>query len=85
VGGDVTIVGIGGGTLPVGIAAPALAASVAGTYWGTRDDLVKVVDLARSGAVRVHVETYTIDEAPHAYRRLRDGLVNGRAVVLPNV
>lgn len=53
-------------------------------YWGSRKELAEVLDLAHAGAVDVHVETYSIDEAPLAYERLHDGRINGRAVILPN-
>ncbi|GHH80894.1 oxidoreductase [Kitasatospora indigofera] len=82
--GDVTIVGLGGGTLPVGFGALPHEVSVAAPYWGTRAELIEVLDLARAGAVEVHVETYRIDEAPLAYERLHAGRVAGRAVILPN-
>ncbi|MFE1322373.1 NAD(P)-dependent alcohol dehydrogenase [Kitasatospora phosalacinea] len=82
--GDVTIVGIGGGTLAVGFGALPYEVSVTSPYWGSRSELVEVLDLARAGAVDVHVETYGIDEAPLAYERLHAGKVNGRAVILPN-
>ncbi len=52
-------------------------------YWGTRTELMEVLDLARAGAVHVEVEKYTLDEAPEAYRRLHEGAVRGRAVVVP--
>ncbi|MFE5514596.1 NAD(P)-dependent alcohol dehydrogenase [Streptomyces sp. NPDC056529] len=82
--GDVTIVGLGGGALPVGFGSPAYEVSVASPYWGTRAELIEVLDLARAGSVDVHVETYTLDEAPKAYERLHEGRVAGRAVILPN-
>ncbi|MFB7943382.1 NAD(P)-dependent alcohol dehydrogenase [Kitasatospora phosalacinea] len=82
--GDVTIVGIGGGTLAVGFGALPYEVSVTSPYWGSRAELIEVLDLARAGAVDVHVETYGIDEAPLAYERLHAGKVNGRAVILPN-
>ncbi len=82
--GDVTLVGIGGGTLPVGFGSPPFEVSVTAPYWGSRSELIEVLDLAREGFVEVHVETYGLDDAPLAYERLRAGKVNGRAVVLPN-
>ncbi|MFJ4341822.1 NAD(P)-dependent alcohol dehydrogenase [Streptomyces sp. NPDC088915] len=82
--GDVTIVGLGGGALPVGFGSPAYEVSVASPYWGTRAELIEVLDLARAGAVDVHVETYALDDAPKAYERLHEGRVQGRAVILPN-
>ncbi|MDT0318365.1 NAD(P)-dependent alcohol dehydrogenase [Streptomyces millisiae] len=81
---DVSIVGIAGGALPVGINTTAFDVAVAAPYWGSRGELGEVLALARSGAVEVRVETYGIDEAPLAYERLHAGKVNGRAVVLPN-
>ncbi|MEV7737317.1 NAD(P)-dependent alcohol dehydrogenase [Streptomyces sp. NPDC088921] len=82
--GDVAIVGIGGGALPVGFGSLPFEVSVAAPYWGSRSELIEVLNLARSGAVSVHTETYFLDEAPLAYERLHTGKVNGRAVILPN-
>ena len=81
---DVTLVGIGGGTLPVGFGSPPFEVSVTAPYWGSRSELIEVLDLAREGFVEVHVETYGLDDAPLAYERLHAGKVNGRAVILPN-
>ncbi|HMG61449.1 MAG TPA: NAD(P)-dependent alcohol dehydrogenase [Streptosporangiaceae bacterium] len=81
---DVSIVGIGGGTASVGFGATPYDAAVRSPYWGTRAELIEVLELARSGAVEVHVETYSLDEAPEAYERLHSGRINGRAVILPN-
>ncbi|MGW1932045.1 NAD(P)-dependent alcohol dehydrogenase [Streptomyces sp. NPDC001919] len=82
--GDVTIVGLGGGTLPVGFGSLPYEVSVTSPYWGTRAELVEVLDLARAGAIDVHTETYGLDDAPKAYERLHAGRVEGRAVILPN-
>ncbi|NED16259.1 NAD(P)-dependent alcohol dehydrogenase [Streptomyces sp. SID9124] len=80
---DVTIVGIGGGALPVGFGVLPFNTTVTAPYWGSRSELAEVLDLAHAGAVDVHVETYTLDEAPLAYERLHAGKINGRAVILP--
>jgi propanol-preferring alcohol dehydrogenase len=82
--GDVTIVGIGGAALPVGFGLLPFEVSVKAPYWGSRSELIEVLALARSGAVSVHTETYSLDDAPLAYERLHDGKINGRAVILPN-
>ncbi|MFJ6700353.1 NAD(P)-dependent alcohol dehydrogenase [Streptomyces sp. NPDC091272] len=81
---DVTIVGIGGGSAPVGFGAVPYDAAFRAPYWGSRSELIEVLDLARSGVIEVHVETYPLDEAPTAYERLHEGRINGRAVILPN-
>jgi propanol-preferring alcohol dehydrogenase len=82
--GDITIVGIAGAGLPVGFGLLPFEVSVAAPYWGTRGELIEVLDLARSGAISVHTEKFSLDEAPEAYARLHDGRINGRAVVLPH-
>ncbi|MGW1621948.1 NAD(P)-dependent alcohol dehydrogenase [Streptomyces sp. NPDC002172] len=85
VAGDVTIVGIGGGTLAVGFGGGLpFEVSASFPYWGSRPELMEVVELARQGLVSSHVETFTLDEAPAAYERLHAGDINGRAVVLPH-
>ncbi|BAJ74491.1 Zn-dependent alcohol dehydrogenase [Microbacterium testaceum StLB037] len=77
------IVGIGGGILPAGFFSTPMGAAVRAPYWGTRSELIEVLDLARSGAVGVHVERYGFDGAVEAYEKLHAGKVRGRAVVVP--
>jgi propanol-preferring alcohol dehydrogenase len=83
VGGVVEVVGIGGGLLPTGFFSTPFGVSVRAPYWGTRSELLEVLDLARAGAVHVEVERHPLEEAPEAYRRLHAGTVRGRAVVVP--
>ncbi|MFF9625175.1 NAD(P)-dependent alcohol dehydrogenase [Streptomyces griseosporeus] len=82
--GDVVIVGIGGGALPVGFGYLPFEVSVTAPYWGSRGELLEVLALARSGAVSVHTETFSLDEGPRAYERLHEGTIDGRAVIVPN-
>ncbi len=84
IGGGNLPVGFGGGTLPAGLGQLAYEVSVRSPYWGSRDELIEVFELAREQAIDVHVETYSLDDAPRAYERLHDGKINGRAVILPN-
>ncbi|MFE7720588.1 NAD(P)-dependent alcohol dehydrogenase [Nocardia rhizosphaerihabitans] len=81
---DIIIVGIGGGTVPVGFGALPYETTVSSPYWGTRTELVEVLDIARQGNVSVHVETFSLDEAPLAYERLHAGKITGRAVIVPD-
>ncbi len=83
VAGTVQIVGIGGGILPTGFFSTPFGASVRAPYWGSRPELIEVLDLARTGAIDVHVERYGFDTAVEAYHRLHEGQVRGRAVVAP--
>jgi alcohol dehydrogenase, propanol-preferring len=56
---------------------------VATTYWGTLPELGEVLDLARRGLVKAHVQRFGLDEAAAAYDALRGGALEGRAVVVP--
>lgn len=80
---DITVVGLGGGTVAVGFGSLPYQTTVTAPYWGSRTELVEVLELAHHGEVDVHVETYGIDEAPLAYERLHAGKINGRAVIVP--
>jgi propanol-preferring alcohol dehydrogenase len=81
--GYVHIVGIGGGVMTAGFFQTPMGAAVRAPYWGSRSELHEVFDLARVGAIDVHVERYGIDEAVEAYERLHHGDVRGRAVIVP--
>lgn len=81
--GDLTIVEIGGGTLPVSFFSVPYEASVQTTYWGSRGELAAVLDLAARGLTTPTATTYPLDEAAQAYRDLADGKVRGRAVIVP--
>lgn len=81
---DISIVGIGGGALRVGIQTTAWDVSVRAPYWGSRAELIEVIELARRGQISVEVQRFSLDEAPHAYELLHEGKIRGRAVVVPN-
>ena len=81
INGFIHIVGIGGGTLQTGMFSTPFGASVRAPYWGTRSELMEVLDLARSGALTVHVEQFAIEDAVEAYHKLHEGTVSGRAVI----
>lgn len=82
--GDVTIVGLAGGSLPVSFFGLPYEASVQSTYWGHRAELVEVLDLAARGLLRPTVTTFDLADAPKAYDALARGEVDGRAVIVPS-
>ena len=82
--GDVTIVGIAGGTLPVSFFGLPYEASVQTTYWGNRSELVAVLDLASRGLLHAATTIYPLEDAVSAYDDLAHGRVTGRAVIVPN-
>ena len=80
---DVTVVGIGGGEVPLSFFSQPYEVSIATTYWGSRPELVELLALAARGDVSSERTLYSLDDAARAYRDLRDGTVTGRAVVVP--
>jgi propanol-preferring alcohol dehydrogenase len=81
--GHLTIVGLGGGTLPVSFLGVPYEASVATTYWGTVPELSEVVALASRGLIQPTVHRVGLDGALAAYERMAAGTVEGRVVVVP--
>jgi propanol-preferring alcohol dehydrogenase len=82
--GHVTIVGLGGGALPVNFNSPAKECSVASPYWGSIPELMEVISLAQAGKIKMLVEHFPLEHASEAYHLLHDGKIQGRAVILPN-
>lgn len=83
--GDLTIVGLAGGRLPVSFFSVPYEVSIQTTYWGSRPELVEVLDLGARGLLRPETTTFPLASAPEAYRRLESGQLEGRAVVTPSV
>jgi len=81
--GDLTIVGIAGGTLPVSFFSVPYEVSIQTTYWGSRPELVEVLDLGARGLVHPKITTFSLDEAADAYTQMQAGHLEGRAVVVP--
>jgi propanol-preferring alcohol dehydrogenase len=81
--GHLTIVGLGGGTLPVSFFGIAFEVSVASTYWGSLPELIEVISLAAAGRIRAHVQRFPLHDAPAAYEAMRTGALEGRAVIVP--
>jgi propanol-preferring alcohol dehydrogenase len=82
--GHVTIVGGGGGALPVNLFNVPHECSVAATYNGSITDLMEVVALAQAGKIQMLVEQFPLERAGEAYQLLREGQIQGRAVITPN-
>lgn len=84
-GGELAVVGSGGGQLTVrkpGALPPGVRISL--PFWGTRPELEEVVALARKGVVRVETEEFALSSAPDAIDRLRSGRTRGRTVLVPD-
>jgi alcohol dehydrogenase, propanol-preferring len=83
IGGHVAVVGLGGGTFPMAFGTVPLEWSLRRPSWGTLPELHEVVELARAGRIAIDVERLALEDTIDAYRRLHDGEITGRAVVVP--
>jgi alcohol dehydrogenase, propanol-preferring len=82
--GDLTIVGIAGGSLPVSFFSVPYEVSIQTTYWGSHPELVEVLELAAAGLLRPKITTFDLDAAIDAYRAMQTGELEGRAVIVPS-
>lgn len=82
--GDITLVGIHGGSIAFSFFSQPYEAAFSTTYWGSAVELMECLDLARAGKIVVHVEHHPLDDVADVYARLRDGKIDGRAVVCPH-
>jgi propanol-preferring alcohol dehydrogenase len=83
--GELKIIGVAGGTLPVRFQEIARDASIAAPYAGTLPELYEVLELAKSGLIKPDIETVTFQTVLDAYDRLEHGKLRGRAVLVPAV
>ncbi|MGD8201024.1 NAD(P)-dependent alcohol dehydrogenase [Ornithinimicrobium sp. W1679] len=82
--GSLTVVGIGGGTFPWNFFTVPYEVNLSSTYWGTIEDLHDVAAMYRLGQITPIVERYSLDDALDAYRKLQEGELTARAVVVPH-
>ncbi len=81
--GDVTLVGVAGGSVPFGYLAVPREVSLQSVYWGSRGELREVLELAGRGLLHPQTTSFSLDQALDAYRALDNGELLGRAVVTP--
>src|SRR5829696_6900755 len=82
-GGQVSVLGLAGGTFPMRFGAVPLETPVIFSNWGTREELAEVVALARAGAIALETERVPLAAVPAAYERLAAGGCRGRLVAVP--
>ncbi|KAI0165173.1 alcohol dehydrogenase GroES domain protein [Hypoxylon sp. FL1284] len=80
--GRIVLVGMQGGTLEVGWGLLATSCEFAVSLGSTRQDLREVCQLAKTGRLKIDIQTFPFDEVQAAYDALRAGTLTGRAVVV---
>ena len=51
-------------------------------YWGSAVEMMEVLELVPKDTIRAHVERFPLVHVEEAYARLRDGRLDGRAVIV---
>jgi alcohol dehydrogenase, propanol-preferring len=82
--GHLAVVGIAGGSLPFSYLGVPTELSVASTFYGSIPELLEVIVLAQAGRLTAQTESFALEQAPEVYERLRQGTIQGRAVITPN-
>lgn len=54
-----------------------------GSFWGTYNDLREVMELAKKGMIKHHIQKFGLSEANDALDLLREGKILGRGVLVP--
>jgi alcohol dehydrogenase, propanol-preferring len=81
--GEVTVVGLAGGTLPFRPGVLPFDCAITVPYWGSAVELMEVLALAREGKIRSRIRQFPLSHAADAYTQLREGKIDGRAVITP--
>jgi propanol-preferring alcohol dehydrogenase len=82
---QISVVGVGGGVIPMSQMNLPWGCSVSSPLWGSRAELMEVIALARSGRIHVDSTAYRIEDAPQVLDDLRAGKIMGRAVIVPGL
>jgi propanol-preferring alcohol dehydrogenase len=56
---------------------------VYGSLWGNYNELREVIELAKKGAIKHHIERFALPKVNDAIDLLREGNIVGRAVIIP--
>jgi propanol-preferring alcohol dehydrogenase len=81
--GRIVLIGLGGGSLSVGLGKVAFDTTVSMPLGGSTPELAEVVALAENGRVLPHVTEFAFNQIEEAYEKLHHGQIEGRAVILP--
>jgi propanol-preferring alcohol dehydrogenase len=54
-----------------------------GSFWGSYNDLREVMELAKKGLIKHHIQKFGLSEANDALDLLREGKILGRGVLVP--
>ena len=81
--GAFSLIGLALGALQFNYFTVPYEAAFATSYWGSLPEFMEVVELAKARKISIEVERFSLDEVPDVYKRLKEGGIRGRAVIVP--
>lgn len=82
-GGSYFVIGYGGTLVVPTLDVISTERNIVGNIVGTYNELAELMVLAEAGKVTLHTKVYPLDAAQDALRDLDQGLVRGRAILVP--
>ncbi len=82
-GGSYYVIGYGGTLVVPTLDVISTERNIVGNIVGTYNELAELMVLAQAGKVTLHTKAYPLDAAADALRDLDQGLVRGRAILVP--
>ncbi|MFY9262123.1 MAG: NAD(P)-dependent alcohol dehydrogenase [Actinomycetaceae bacterium] len=79
----VVFAGAGSGHAKVGFGITPWEMELTNSLWGTRLELMELVEMAKREPLEIRTTPFPLELAPMAYRMLSEGKIDGRAVVVP--
>ena len=79
--GDLTVIGLSGGEMSV--TELPFGAQTCIPFWGSRTELLEVLDMQRRGIINVKTTQYPLEDFAKVYELMHKGQLEGRAVLIP--
>ena len=79
----VVFAGAGNGFAKVGFGIVPWEMELSNSLWGTRLELMELVEMAKREPLEIRTTPFPLELAPMAYRMLHEGKIDGRAVCVP--
>lgn len=79
----VVFIGAGDGHAKVGFGITPWEMEVSNSLWGTRLELMELVEMAKRQPLEIRTTPFPLELAPMAYRMLNERKIDGRAVCVP--
>ncbi len=81
--GELMIIGAAGGSVSWNFYTLPYEVNLTTSFWGTLPELHEVIAMAERGAIKAHVQRFSLEDGMQAYELMEKGELSGRAVIVP--